>query len=127
MPARTLLLAGALLLGCEASHADLPTPAQSVEPSATPQPVALSSRTSAAPSSDGLEEFEHALARKLDPARWRTRPATPQGGVLHIPDGQAGHAAILIKNRDGSLRRECVSSSAEVSALVQEIRRERAR
>jgi hypothetical protein len=78
------------------------------------------------PAADGLDEFKAALARKLDPGKWRTRPASPQGGILHIPNGQAGHAAILVKNPDGTLRRECVSSSAEVSALVEEIRRGRA-
>jgi hypothetical protein len=132
---RTLLLAGALPLGCDQSDTGATQAAvgrvesaqrkhasvQAIAPSATP-----ASLTPVRPADDGLDEFKQALARKLDPGKWLTRPATPQGGILHIPNGQAGHAAILVKNPDGTLRRECVSSSAEVSALVEEIRRGRA-
>jgi hypothetical protein len=73
--------------------------------------------------SDGLDDLKQVLARKFDPAQMLTRPASPQGGILHIPNGRVAHAAILVKNPDGTVRSECVSSSAEVSALVEQMRK----
>ena len=73
--------------------------------------------------SDGLDELKQVMARKFDPAQMLTEPASPQGGILHIPNGRVAHAAILVKNPDGTVRRECVSSSAEVSALVEQVRK----
>jgi hypothetical protein len=117
---RSLLLSGALALGCESAPQKQALPA-TIAPS-----MAATSLLPTTTANDGLDEFKQGLVRKLDRARWRTRPASPQGGILHMPDGQAVHAAILVKNPDGTVRRECVSSAAEVSALVEEIRRGRA-
>lgn len=82
---------------------------------ATPSLVAVE------PVRDDLDAFEQALARKFDRSPMTTRPL-PGGGVLHVPNGHVAHAAILVRRPDGTLRRECVSSSAEVSALVQQMR-----
>ncbi len=74
------------------------------------------------PGQDGLDAFAQALARTLDPSRMSTRPASAQGGTLHIPNGYAAHAAILERRPDGTLRTSCISSAAEVSALVNQMR-----
>ena len=102
-----------------------PAPQRQARSAALAPEAAAPSLSSSTPADDGLDEFKQALARKLDRSRWRERRASPQGGILHKPGGQAEHAAILVKNPDGTVRWECVSSTAEVSALVEEIRRGR--
>jgi hypothetical protein len=102
-----------------------PAPQRQAQSAARAPEAAATSLSPSTPADDGLDEFKQALARKLDRSRWRERRASPQGGILHKPDGQAVHATILVKNPDGTVRRECVSSTAEVSALVEEIRRGR--
>jgi hypothetical protein len=74
------------------------------------------------PRQDRLDAFAQALARTLDPSQMSTRPVSAEGGTLHIPNGYAAHAAILVRRPDGTLKTTCVSSSAEVSALVNQIR-----
>lgn len=130
---QTLLLVGAFSLGCDrATQVESAPQNQALSATSAPS-VAATSLSPSTPGQagiagldDGLDEFKQALARKFDRSRWRERPATPQGGILHKPDGQAVHAAIVVKNSDGTVRTECVSSSAEVSALVEEIRKGRA-
>jgi hypothetical protein len=133
-----LLLAGALPLGCD-RPASPPDPratqvaaAEGQTQSATPAPAATSPTPT--PGNDDLDEFKQALLHKVDRARWRgpkaqrhasERPAGPAGAILHLPDGQDVHATILVKEPDGTVRSECVSSAAEVSALVEEIRKGR--
>ena len=87
-----------------------------VRPSAAPPSPAATH-----PTSDGLDAFTQALARKVDRSQMTTRPL-PGGGFLHSPNGRAAHAAVLVRNSDGTLKRECVSSPAEVSALTRKMR-----
>ncbi|HEX7507420.1 MAG TPA: hypothetical protein VF550_11655 [Polyangia bacterium] len=124
------LLAGLLALpaGCDRTEPSEPHPS-SAESTARAQPAApaasaasLSLNPTQPGQPDGLDDLKQVLARKFDPAQMLTRPASPQGGILHIPNGWVAHAAILVKNSDGTVRRECVSSSAEVSALVEQVR-----
>ena len=127
------LLAGLLVLpvGCDrtdasASHAlvarsESAVQKQALSAVATPT-TATATPNPAAPGRDGLDDLKQVLARKFDPSQMLTRPASPQGGTLHIPNGHVAHAAILVKNPDGTLRRACVSSSAEVSALGDQLR-----
>ena len=131
MLGHALLLAGALAIGCGRSETSEPHAARLESASrnqvASPTTAPSTATTSSAePANDGLDDFKQALARKFDPAQMRTRPASPQGGILNIPNGRADHAAILVKDADGKVRSECVSSSAEVSALVEEVRKGRA-
>ncbi len=134
------LLWGALLFGCDRLPANpgepSPTSGESAQGQALSATVASSTAApSASPGTPGkadLDEFKQALLHKVDRTRWRggsaPRPASepaPGEGILHMPDGQGVHAAILVKNADGTVRRECVSSAAEVSALVEEIRKGR--
>jgi len=117
---QSLLLVGVLPLGCDrnaATQVESAPEKQALQVNVAPSP--------STPANDGLDEFKQALARKFDRSRWRERPATPQGGILHKPNGQAVHAAIVVKNSDGTVTTECVSSSAEVSALVEEMRKGR--
>jgi len=95
-----------------------PSAAQKLAPT-EPAPTESAPTESA---NDGLDGFAQALVRTLDRSQMITRPASDAGGILHIPNGRAAHAAVLVRGPDGRLRRECVSSSAEVSALVQKMR-----
>jgi hypothetical protein len=123
---QTVLLVGALTLGCDrATQVESAPQRQALSATVAPS-TAATSLSASTPVDDGLDEFKEALARKFDRSRWRERPASPQGGILHMPNGQAVHAAIVVKDPDGTVRTECVSSSAEVSALVDEIRGRRA-
>ena len=70
---------------------------------------------------DNLVGFEQSLQSRFDRSRVITREL-PGGGVLHVPNGHADHVAILVKGPDGKLRRECVSSSAEVATVVKRLR-----
>ncbi len=100
------------------SAAQKPAPSKATA-SSTPAPTLDPTR----PVPDGLDDLKQVLARKFDPAQMITRPASPQGGVLHIPNGWVAHAAVVVKNPDGTVRRACVSSNAEVSALVEQQRK----
>lgn len=132
------LLLGALSFGCERLPANPHEPR--LAPVESPQGQALAATVAPSPAAPGtpgrvdLDEFEQALLHKLARTRGRGASAQPPaseaapvpgGGILHMPDGQGVHAAILVKNPDGTVRRECVSSAAEVSALVEELRKGR--
>ena len=64
------------------------------------------------------EQFRQALSRKLDAAQVAARQVPAGGGVLHAPNGWAAHAVVAVRNPDGTISRHCVSSSAEVTALM---------
>jgi hypothetical protein len=126
--ARWALAAGLFLssLACTRDAGDqgapTPNPAPSTPGLAAAPPLAAPSLEPSQPGRDGLAVFEQTLARTLDPSRKSTRPVSSGDGVLHIPNGYAAHASILVRQPDGTLRSACVSSTAEVSALVNEIR-----
>lgn len=139
---QSVLLAAALSFGCDRSPANPSDPPREVE--STPRGKVLSATvppsTAAAtpsprtPAIESLDEFKQALLYKVDRARWNgpkvqrhasPRPAMPEGAVLDLPDGQGVHATVVVKDPDGTVRTECISSSAEVSALVEEIRKGR--
>lgn len=105
----------------EANDEGAQAPAPAAQRLAAVTPPAAPSLAPVDPVRGDLGAFEQALVDKLDRSQMTTRPLSG-GGVLHIPNGHASHAAILVRHPDGTLRRECVSSSAEVSALVQKMR-----
>ena len=131
--ARTVIqwsLAASLFVACSRMDAT-----EQIPPAAKPEPStqalaaspptaspAVGSLQPAQPGPDRLDTFAQGLARTLDPSRMSTRPASAAGGTLHIPNGYAAHAAIVVRNPDGTLKTTCVSSAAEVSALVKQIR-----
>jgi hypothetical protein len=83
--------------------------------------VAATVTPSLPPSSqEDLASFARTLTRKLDPAQETTRVASPEGGILNIPNGHVAHASVLVRGADGKLRSACVSSAAEVTALVKQ-------
>jgi hypothetical protein len=141
---QSLLLVGVLSFGCDRSSPNLPEPAREVEstPHSQALPATIAPSTAAAtpspntPGTVSLDEFKQALLYKVDRSRLSgpkahrlasPRPAMPEGPILEMPDGQGVHATVVVKDPDGTVRTECVSSSAEVSALVEEIRKGRAR
>jgi hypothetical protein len=105
------------IVGCDAN----------VDPSATPEPrekeavARTSSPIVPTQANDSLDGFEQSLKRRFDRSRVVAREL-PGGGVLHVPNGHADHVAILVKGPDGKLRRECVSSSAEVATVMKRLR-----
>jgi hypothetical protein len=121
------------LTACSRIEASDPSaPAQSPAPAAQKLAVATAPSAPAAsapslslvptqPGGADLDAFEQTLRGKLDSARMVTRPA-PGSGTLHIPNGHVAHAAVLVRAPDGTLRRECISSPAEASALVNQMR-----
>ena len=123
--ARWVLTVGLFLipLGCDRDETSgQPAPARPPEPAAR-KLVAVASEVTSSPSPsqparEGLAAFEQIMARKLDPSQVSTRAASSAGGILHIPNGHAAHASILVRGPDGQLRSACVSSPVEVSALV---------
>ena len=127
--AASLLLAS-LLLACSRMESTDQSPPAPLRERAAQGLAAAAPRTASPaggplqlqPGQDGLDAFALALARTLDPSLMSTRPASAEGGTLHIPNGYAAHAAILVRRPDGTLRTTCVSSAAEVSALANQIR-----
>lgn len=118
------LSASLLLAACnqrEASDQGVPAPAPTAQKLAAVTVPAAPSLTPADPGQDDLAAFEQALARKFDRSQMTTRPL-PGGGILHSSNGHAAHVAIVARHPDGTLKRECVSSPAEVSALMQKLR-----
>ena len=85
-------------------------------------PPAAPSPTPTDPANDALDGFAQALGRTLDRSQMISRPASAAGGILHLPNGHAAHAAVVVRGPDGRLKRDCVSSPAEVSALVHKMR-----
>jgi hypothetical protein len=113
-----------LLVACnrpEASDQGAPAPAPAAQKLAAVTAPATPSLAPADPGRDDLAAFEQALVRKFDRSQMTTRPLAG-GGLLHVPNGHPSHAAIVIRNPDGTLKRGCVSSPAEVSALLQKMR-----
>lgn len=114
-------------LGCsriEASDQGSPalSPERAVQGLAAVSQPAVGAQQPLQPGDDGLDAFAQKLAHTLDPSRISDRPASAGGGILHSPNGYAAHAAVLVRRPDGTLRTACVSSAAEVSALVNQIR-----
>ncbi len=109
--------AAAGLAESQAPAAELrpPEPAAAV---AVPQGAAPPSLRSASQTAQDRERFRQALVRRFDASRMTTEPASPQGGVLHIPNGRAAHMMVAVKNADGSVTGRCISSAAEAEALM---------
>ncbi len=125
--AASLFLAPVTCTRIEAGEQSSPAPnherpAQELAAATAPTPLPAAGAKPLQAGQDGLDAFAQALAHTLDPSRISTRPALPEGGTLHIPNGYAAHAAILVRQPDGTLRTTCVSSAAEVSALVKQMR-----
>ena len=67
-----------------------------------------------------LDDFQKALERKFDRSQI-TKQVLPQG-VLYIPNGFAAHAVVAVKNPDGTVSQQCISSATEARALVSQMR-----
>jgi hypothetical protein len=64
------------------------------------------------------EQFRRSLARKFDVSQMVTQQLSAGDGILHVPNGHVAHAMVAVKNADGTARRQCLSSAAEVEALM---------
>jgi hypothetical protein len=123
LTARWSLLTGmfVLALGCTQSEEGVPF-------APTPPMSAMQDRAAAAPTPTAVQPlrgnlatFAESLGRKLDRSHAPTPVALPEGGILNVPNDHVAHASVLVRGPDGRLRSACVSSPAEVSALVQQI------
>jgi hypothetical protein len=122
--ARRSLLTGMFVLavGCTQGEGGAPSASPST-PAPTMQDRAAASPTPMAvqPLRGNLATFAESLGRKLDRSHAPTPVALPEGGILNVPNGHVAHASVLVRGPDGRLRSACVSSPAEVSALVQQM------
>jgi hypothetical protein len=91
-------------------------PLAAAAPANEPAPV----RQSLQQDSQDRERFRRTLARKFDVSQVIERQASPGGGILHVPNGRVAHAVVAVRNADGTVRGHCLSSSAEVEALMQQ-------
>jgi hypothetical protein len=96
----------------QAPAATEPASAPAAAPGAPPQPVqqALQDR----------EQFRRALVRKFDVSQMTTEQMPGQDGILYVPNGHVAHAMVGVKNADGTVRGHCLSSAAEVEALMKQ-------
>lgn len=124
---RPVFVAGFLLslLGC-AQTEDGTQLAPVSAPAVAPTIRSLTAATGPGPSvshpgAGDLAGFAAALERKLDHGRESSRAASPGGGILNIPNGHVAHASVLVRGPDGKLHSACVSSPAEVSALLRRV------
>ena len=123
LSARRALLTGLCLLavGCTQSEgggpsAPTPSPAGSMQ-----ERAAAATPSASRPLRDDLATFAQNLGRKLDRSRGPTSVALPEGGFLNIPNGHVAHASVMVRGPDGKLHTACVSSPAEVNALVERV------
>lgn len=104
-------------LGCD--QVESSSPAEPTRETVVPEHKATAVVTPSQPSRAELAAFAQVLARKLDPKQ-ETHVASPGGGTLNIPNDYVAHASVLVRGPNGELRSACVSSPAEVSALVEQ-------
>jgi hypothetical protein len=112
-----------LAAGC--AREDSPGQAAALADPKPPVPVAVAPDPvpSAQPAEQAAQErvrFRQALARKFDPSQMLTRALPSGDGILHVPNGHVAHAMVAVKNADGTVRGHCLSSSAEVEALMEQ-------
>ena len=87
-----------------------PAPALAAAPVASQQPVQRLRQD--------REQFRRALVRKFDASQMVTQQLSAGDGILHVPNGHVAHAMVAVKNPDGTASRHCLSSAAEVEALM---------
>jgi hypothetical protein len=126
LTARWALLAGLFLLAVGCTQSEGGNPSAPTPPSAPTLPDRAAQAAAAPPSATqpvrgDLTAFAETLGRKLDRSRAPTSVALPEGGILNRPNGHVAHASVLVRGPDGKLRSACVSSPAEVNALVQQL------
>jgi hypothetical protein len=66
------------------------------------------------------EQFRQALTRRFDAKRMLKQQVLPDGTILYAPNGRVAHAVVGVRNADGTLGKHCISSEAELSALMTE-------
>jgi len=108
------------MTGCqrEGSSTEVPSPTgpRGTEPAVAPVP----SQQPAQSVSEERERFRRTLARKFDVSQIRTQQLPGGDGVLYVPNGHVAHAMVAVKKADGTVRGHCLSSSAEVEALMEQ-------
>jgi hypothetical protein len=109
------------IVGCTRQDLPDPTASAAAPQVAVPGPAAAAPEPVRPPNPRVVytrEQFRQALSRKLDVAQVATQQVSAGDGVLHVPNGWATHAMVAVRNPDGTISRHCVSSSAEVTALM---------
>jgi hypothetical protein len=123
---RTLIAAGLLLAfdACVRDEASDKEPSPAVLASTGPAPIAAVKTATATPvqpaSRQSLEDFQKTLERRFD--RRQIVKHESSEGVLYIPNGFAAHAVVAVKNPDGTVSQQCLSSAVEARAVANQIR-----
>jgi hypothetical protein len=104
------------MAGCirEDSSGQTPSP---TEPAPAPAAAPVPSQPAVPQVLQDREQFRRALVRKFDASQMVTQQLAG-GGILHVPNGHVAHAMVAVKNPDGTASRHCLSSAAEVEALM---------
>ena len=87
---------------------------------AAPMAAPPSSEKPALPTPQDRDRFRRALEHKLDVSQVIARQGAPGAGILHVPNGRVAHAVVAVKNADGTVSARCLSSPAEVEALMKQ-------
>jgi hypothetical protein len=115
---RATLTAG-LFLGSGCAREDASSGADPQQPQAQVKSAATVTAATATPASaKDREHFGQVLKNKFDAGRVVKWQESPDGPVFVKPNGRAAHAVVAVKNSDGTISRHCLSSAAEVEALM---------
>lgn len=71
-----------------------------------------------APTVQERDRFRDLLKEKFDASRVSRRQDVPGGPVFYKPNGHVAHAVVAVRNADGTISRQCISTPAEVDALM---------
>jgi hypothetical protein len=105
------------MAGCirEDSSGQTPSP---TEPAPAPAAAPVPSQPAVPQVVQDREQFRRALVRKFDASQMVTQQLSAGDGILYVPNGHVAHAMVAVKNVDGTVSRHCLSSAAEVEALM---------
>jgi len=118
---RAALTAGLVfaIVGCSREDSALAKSGESEEPPKPRIQSAPVAATTATPTSArDREHFGQVLKDKFDVGRAVKWQESPDGPIFVKPSGRVAHAVVAVKNPDGTISRHCLSSAAEVDALM---------
>jgi hypothetical protein len=109
-----------LMMGCQREVLSSEAPSPTDPPGAAPAMAPVPSQQPVQYVPEERERFRQTLARRFDVSQMVTQQLSGGDGVLHVPNGYVAHAMVAVKEADGRVRGHCLSSSAEVEALMKQ-------